>query len=62
MLSLPMNSSAAGTILAATDGDWHRGLEAYRRWRTMQEPTWANVQYPKIDFQDLYYYAAPKST
>ena len=37
-------------------------LEAYRRWRTMQEPTWANVQYPKIDFQDLYYYAAPKST
>jgi Fe-S cluster assembly protein SufB len=37
-------------------------LEAYRRWRTMQEPTWANVQYPRIDFQDLYYYAAPKST
>jgi Fe-S cluster assembly protein SufB len=37
-------------------------LEAYRRWRTMQEPTWANVQYPKIDFEDLYYYAAPKST
>ncbi|MHA1518034.1 MAG: Fe-S cluster assembly protein SufB [Alphaproteobacteria bacterium] len=37
-------------------------LEAFRRWRTMQEPTWANVEYPKIDFQDLYYYAAPKST
>jgi len=36
-------------------------LEAYRRWLTMQEPTWANVKYPKIDFQELYYYAAPKS-
>jgi Fe-S cluster assembly protein SufB len=40
--------------------DWR--LEAYRRWRTMQEPTWANVQYPKIDFEELYYYSAPKST
>jgi Fe-S cluster assembly protein SufB len=37
-------------------------LEAYRRWLTMQEPTWANVHYPRIDFQDLYYYSAPKST
>ena len=36
-------------------------LEAYRRWVTMTEPTWARVSYPKIDFQDLYYYAAPKS-
>ncbi|MGO4716168.1 Fe-S cluster assembly protein SufB [Bradyrhizobium sp. 2TAF24] len=35
-------------------------LEAYRRWLTMQEPTWARVDYPKIDYQDLYYYAAPK--
>src|SRR6516225_8986163 len=35
-------------------------LEAYRRWLTMVEPTWARVDYPKIDFQDLYYYAAPK--
>ena len=40
--------------------DWR--LEAYRRWLTMQEPTWANVAHPKIDFQDLYYYSAPKST
>jgi Fe-S cluster assembly protein SufB len=38
--------------------DWR--LEALRRWRTMDEPTWARVEYPKIDFQDLYYYAAPK--
>ena len=37
-------------------------LEAYRRWLTMHEPNWANVHYPKIDFQDLYYYSAPKST
>src|SRR6185312_1955788 len=37
-------------------------LEAYRRWLTMEEPNWARVEYPKIDFQDLHYYAAPKST
>ncbi|MBZ9935371.1 Fe-S cluster assembly protein SufB [Mesorhizobium sp. BR1-1-16] len=37
-------------------------LEAYRRWLTMTEPTWARVHYPKIDFDDLYYYSAPKST
>ena len=36
-------------------------LDAYRRWLTMTEPTWAKVGYPPIDFQDLYYYAAPKS-
>jgi Fe-S cluster assembly protein SufB len=44
--------------------DWLRDwrLEAFRRWQTMQEPKWANVQYPKIDFQELYYYSAPKST
>ena len=37
-------------------------LEAFRRWQTMVEPTWAKVHYPKIDFEDLYYYSAPKST
>ena len=37
-------------------------LDAYRRWLTMEEPTWARVDYPKIDYQDLYYYSAPKST
>src|SRR5215475_12126269 len=36
-------------------------LEAYRRWRTMDEPKWARVHYPKIDYEDLYYYAAPKA-
>src|SRR6185436_5644465 len=35
-------------------------LEAYKRWQTMREPTWARVDYPKIDYQDLYYYSAPK--
>jgi Fe-S cluster assembly protein SufB len=37
-------------------------LDAYRRWKVMDEPTWARVHYPKIDFQDLHYYAAPRST
>jgi Fe-S cluster assembly protein SufB len=37
-------------------------LEAFQRWKAMTEPTWAKVHYPKIDFQDLYYYSAPKST
>ncbi|HMF24357.1 MAG TPA: Fe-S cluster assembly protein SufB [Pseudolabrys sp.] len=36
-------------------------LEAYKRWLTMREPTWARVSYPKIDYQDIYYYAAPKA-
>ena len=35
-------------------------LKAYRHWLTMEEPEWANVHYPKIDFQDIYYYSAPK--
>ncbi|MDQ3561288.1 MAG: Fe-S cluster assembly protein SufB [Pseudomonadota bacterium] len=35
-------------------------LEALRRWRTMKEPSWARVDYPRIDYQDLHYYAAPK--
>jgi len=37
-------------------------LAAYQRWLTMAEPKWARVHYPKIDYQDLYYYSAPKST
>ncbi|RTL97916.1 Fe-S cluster assembly protein SufB [Ancylobacter rudongensis] len=35
-------------------------LEAFRRWLTMREPDWARVSYPPIDYQDLYYYSAPK--
>jgi Fe-S cluster assembly protein SufB len=36
-------------------------LDAFRRWLTMTEPQWARVHYPPIDYQDLYYYSAPKS-
>ncbi|HKR87889.1 MAG TPA: Fe-S cluster assembly protein SufB [Phenylobacterium sp.] len=35
-------------------------LEAFRRWLAMEEPTWAKVHFPRIDYQDAYYYAAPK--
>jgi len=35
-------------------------LDAYRRWLTMREPEWARLDYPKIDFNEIYYYAAPK--
>src|SRR5713226_6216434 len=35
-------------------------LEAYRRWLTLSEPTWARVDFGPIDYQDLYYYSAPK--
>ncbi|GJD61690.1 Fe-S cluster assembly protein SufB [Methylobacterium frigidaeris] len=35
-------------------------LDAYRRWLTMKEPNWARVEYDKINYDELYYYAAPK--
>ncbi|MEI7802033.1 MAG: Fe-S cluster assembly protein SufB, partial [Bacteroidota bacterium] len=38
--------------------DWR--LKAYRHWLTMEEPTWENVHYPKIDYQSYHYYASPK--
>jgi len=38
--------------------DWR--LAAFERWLAMEEPDWANVSFPKIDYQDAYYYAAPK--
>jgi Fe-S cluster assembly protein SufB len=37
-------------------------LEAFRRWKTMSEPDWARVKVNPIDYQDLYYYSAPKTT
>ncbi|OGU40315.1 MAG: Fe-S cluster assembly protein SufB [Ignavibacteria bacterium GWB2_35_12] len=40
--------------------DWR--LKAYRYWLKMKEPEWANVKYPPIDYQDIYYYAAPKNS
>ena len=36
-------------------------LKAYRHWLTMPEPKWAFVDFPQIDYQDAYYYAAPKT-
>jgi Fe-S cluster assembly protein SufB len=39
--------------------DWR--LKAYRHWLTMKEPTWANVHYPGIDYQNIIYYSAPKT-
>ncbi len=36
-------------------------LKAYRHWLRMTEPKWPNVHYPQIDFQDVYYYASPKT-
>ncbi len=36
-------------------------LDAYRRWLTMEEPNWARVNYPKIDFNEIYFYSAPKT-
>ena len=39
--------------------DWR--LKAFRHWQGMTEPTWPNVSYPKIDYQSISYYAAPKS-
>ena len=38
--------------------DWR--FQAYERWLTMEEPEWAMVDYEKVDYQDIYYYAAPK--
>ncbi|MFO1012518.1 MAG: Fe-S cluster assembly protein SufB [Caulobacteraceae bacterium] len=35
-------------------------LEAFERWKALDEPTWAKVSFPNIDYQDSYYYAAPK--
>ena len=35
-------------------------LKAFRHWLTMTEPEWPNVEYPKIDYQDIVYYSAPK--
>jgi len=35
-------------------------LDAYKRWLTMKEPEWARVEYDRVDYNDIYYYAAPK--
>ncbi len=37
-------------------------LKAFRHWQTMKEPNWAHLKFPPIDYNDIYYYAQPKST
>ena len=39
--------------------DWR--LKAFRHWQTMETPDWAKLNVPPIDYQDAYYYAAPKA-
>ncbi len=39
----------------------HFRLKAYRKWLTLKEPNWADLRYPNIDYQDIIYYAAPKT-
>src|SRR3546814_1820112 len=39
--------------------DWR--LQAYRRWLDMGQPDWAKFPHPEVDYQDAYYYAAPKN-
>ena len=36
-------------------------LKAYKKWLSMEAPNWAMVDFPKINFQDIYYYSAPKT-
>ena len=38
--------------------DWR--LKSFEKWKTMSDPSWANIDFPKIDYQDIYYYSAPK--
>ena len=38
--------------------DWR--LKSFAKWKTMQDPTWANINFPKIDYQNIYYFSAPK--
>ena len=57
-------SEATVRFISAKKGepDWmlEWRLEAYRRWLALDEPEWARVDFPRIDYQDSYYYAAPK--
>ena len=40
--------------------DWR--LDAFRRWQEMEEPGWAHVNYPPVEFQNISYYSAPRSS
>ncbi|MBI1249998.1 MAG: Fe-S cluster assembly protein SufB [Alphaproteobacteria bacterium] len=59
-----LNADIVRFISAKKDEpDWMLAwrLEAFERWLTLEEPTWAKVHYPKIDYQDATYYSAPKN-
>jgi Fe-S cluster assembly protein SufB len=45
-----------------SEPDWmlEKRMTAYKAWLNMKEPSWSSVKYPKIDFQDIYYYSEPK--
>ena len=51
---------AISTIKGEPDWMLEWRLKAYRQWLTMVEPTWAFLHYPKIDYQEIVYYSAPK--
>jgi Fe-S cluster assembly protein SufB len=58
-----LNADIVRFISAKKDEpDWmlQLRLDAFERWQAMEEPTWAKVHYSPIDYQDLYYYAAPR--
>lgn len=58
-----LNEGTIAFISAKKDEpDWmlEWRLRAFRHWETLTEPTWAHVKYPRIDFQDIHYFAAPK--
>lgn len=58
-----LNESTIRMISAKkNEPDWllEFRLNAYQQWLTMKEPQWPNVDYPKIDFQSISYYSAPK--
>jgi Fe-S cluster assembly protein SufB len=64
--SLPpgLNEDVVGAISAKkSEPEWmlEWRLRAYRQWLKMEEPRWAFIEYPKIDYQSIVYYSAPKS-
>ena len=59
-----LNENIVGLISEKKhEPEWLRSfrLKAFAHWKKLKEPTWAKITYPKIDFDSLYYYAAPKT-
>lgn len=60
---LGLNESIIRQISAKkNEPDWMQQwrLKAYQRWLSMEDPEWAHIQHPEIDFQAISYYSAPK--